>query len=676
MAEQIESAAEQPTDNEAAVTRWLKEIEFSDKHERDWRERAGKIVKRYRDDDRKDQGENQKSRFNILYANTEVLKGVMYQKTPVPDARRRFLDKDPIGRQAAQILQRALSYSLDAYDFDAVMRQCVEDVLLPGRGIARVKYSPTMGKVDVPQQDGSVVQEDRVVYHEVSCDYIEWKWFRMSPAPSWRKVRWVAFGELMTRDELVKAFGDKGKLCSLDWAPDDKEQDELFKRALVWAIWDKRSHTLVYVSKGMPSQPLNVVQDPLNLEGFFPCPKPIVSITTNGNMVPVPEFVQYQDQAIELDNVTQRIDALVDALRRRGVYDAAYAEIQKLATAGDNEFIPVENFTNLAEKGGISSALYEQPIDTIAKVLAGLYTQRDQIKQVIYEVTGIADIVRGATKATETLGAQEMKAKYAGVRTNPRTDLIAKFARDILRLKAEIIAEKFDDTTLKLMTGESLWFVDQQVPGPDGRVTTQKVDATTQIMELLRNEKLRGFRIDIETDSTVQPDAGEEQKNRIEFLSAMTQFVAQIMPAVQSGAVPIEVAREFVSFGARAFKVSPQLEDALDALGGDSQQQGQDKAQQQQVQQQVQAAEVAVKQAEAREAAAKAEEAEAAAHKAHAEAMEVALRIQATYGVQLGPDGMPVGGMPRVPIQAPQGMPMGEGAIPNAASAPMQGAMQ
>src|SRR5690242_6840481 len=148
MAEQLETPTDNGSDEAALVTRWLREIDLSSGHEKEWRERAEKIVKRYREEDRKAQADMNftESRFNVLYANTEVLKGVMYQRTPVPDVRRRFLDKDPIARSVAQILQRTISYLVDAYDFDDVMECIVLDVLLPGRGVAVVKYIPTFGQ--------------------------------------------------------------------------------------------------------------------------------------------------------------------------------------------------------------------------------------------------------------------------------------------------------------------------------------------------------------------------------------------------------------------------------------------------------------------------------------------------------------------------------------------------
>ena len=618
------------TDQSAAVDKWLKEIDLAGHHEKSWRERAEKIVKRYRDEDRPDDDDGKKSRFSILYANTEVLKGIMYQRTPVPDVRRRFLDKNPIARQSAQVLQRALSYTVDSQDFDAVMEGIVPDLLLPGLGVAAVKYVPTFGKQPMTSPDGQPVLGDDgkpvmpKVFEEVKADYFEWDMFRMKPAKRWTKVSWVAFGELYTRDDLITAFGEeKGKACTLDWKPKaEEEKDEALKRALVWALWDKKAKKVRFLSKGFTSAPLLEVDDPLHLEGFFPCPKPAYSIYSTTSLIPVPEFIQYQDQALELDAITERIDSLVDQLRFRGVQDASKDELSKLADAKDGEFIPIENLAALMEAGGLDKLMMTAPLSTLAQVLLGLYDQRDRVLQIIYQITGLSDIVRGASVASETATAQEMKGRYANVRIGPRQRCIAKFARDMFRLMAEIIAEKFEPETLKLMTGPDLWTVEMPNPQTGQK---QKVDATQQIMEMLRNDKLRGFNVDVETDSTIQPDASEEQKNRIEFLTAVSGFVTGIGPAVQSGAMPKDVALEFLSFGARGFKMSPQLEDAIDRIGQPEKEDPQ-KAQQQHMQQAAMQADMTVKQAEAQRAQAEALEAQAKAKEADAKAREANAR--------------------------------------------------
>lgn len=621
---------DEPNKEADLADRWLKEIGRASRHESEWRKRSKKIIDRYRDEESSSEDETRTSRFNVLFANTEILKGVMYQRTPVPDVRRRFLDKNPVARQVAQILQRAISYSVDSYDFDGVMEGAVLDLLLPGRAVAVVKYVPKFGRQPLQDADGQpVVGEDGQpvfpkVYEEVRCEAVEWDMFRMKPARTWRKVTWLAFGDLYTRDDLKAAFGGEvGGACSLDWKEkESEEQDEAKQRALVWQVWDKAKRKVIFVSKGYSKGPLLEVDDPLGLEGFFPCPKPPYSIYSTTSLVPVPEFIQYQDQAIELDIVTARIDALVDQLRFRGVQDASKDELTALANAKDGEFVPIENLSGLMEAGGLDKLMMTAPLDTIARVLLGLYDQRDRILQIIYQITGLSDIVRGASKASETATAQEIKGRFANVRIGPRQKAIEKFARDLFRIKAEIIAEKFDPDTLKLMTGPDLWKVDMKNPETG---QAQKVDATAQIMEMMRSDKLRGFNVNVESDSTVQPNANEEQRNRIEFLTAITGFVNGVGPAVQSGSIPKDVALEFLSFGARGFKMSPQLEDAIDRIGQQAEQDPQ-KQQQEGVQQAAQQVEMAVKQAEAQKAQAEAVEAQAKAREAQAKAREAQAR--------------------------------------------------
>jgi len=505
---------------------------------------------------------------------------VMYQRTPTPDVRRRYKDKDPIARQAAIILNRALEYSIDAYDFDALMRAVVEDYLLPGRANARARYIPTYGndpikgEDDQPLMDQDGKQQFPVVYEEARCEYVEWEMYRQSPCKRPSKIRWKAYGDLLTREELNKRFPKTGPNCKLDYLPagkEDKAENDIYRRAEVWVIWNKPDRKVYTVCKGSPDRPLEVVDDPLRLEKFFPGPDALYAVSTTNSQVPIPEYTMYQNQANELDIITNRISILTAELKRRGVYDGNYEELQQLAKAGDNTFIAIQNFTNFADKGGLEKALFEEPIDKLAQVIVGLYQQREQVKQTIYEITGISDVVRGSTNPNETLGAQKLKSQYGNVRTQPRQSAIQKFARDLLRIKAEIIAEHFSPDTLKLMTGPELWMIKQPDPKTGQLVS---VDITEQVMMILRNDKLRGFKIDIETDSTIQPDEAEEQQNRIELLTSITGFLTQAIPAVQMGAVPMDVAKELMLFGVRAFKSGSQLEDTLDQWAEQGKEQG------------------------------------------------------------------------------------------------------
>lgn len=114
---------------------------------------------------------------------------------------------------------------------------------------------------------------------------------------------------------------------------------------------------------------------PYKLRDFFPCPEPIYAVKTTGSLEPIPEYTLYQDQADELDAITTRLYRLVDALRRRGIYDASAEDdgktLGQLAYAGDNEFLPYKGFAALMEKGGLAGVFQSENLEPIIKVVQG-----------------------------------------------------------------------------------------------------------------------------------------------------------------------------------------------------------------------------------------------------------------------------------------------------------------
>ena len=102
---ETEKKAEAAGGPDDTVRHWRGELDRAERAQRDWTRRAAKVVERYRAEKRIDG----RRRFNILWANTEILKPVIYSQTPAPDVRRRYLDDDPVGREASLVLERALS---------------------------------------------------------------------------------------------------------------------------------------------------------------------------------------------------------------------------------------------------------------------------------------------------------------------------------------------------------------------------------------------------------------------------------------------------------------------------------------------------------------------------------------------------------------------------------------
>ena len=223
--------------------------------------------------------------------------------------------------------------------------------------------------------------------------------------------------------------------------------------------------------------------DPLELEGFFPCSKPLYSTTTSDTLIPVPDFVLYQDQANELDILSDRIDGLVKALRIRGVYDASQPALQRLLTEGDNNtLVPVDKWLAFSEKGGLKGSIDILPIEELANALLQCYRARQEIKAQIYEITGISDIIRGASQASETATAQQIKGQYAGLRLRSMQEEVALFASELIRLKAQVICGKFQPQTILSYAAAN-------------QMTPQDQQMIPQAMQLMQSNPLRNFQI-------------------------------------------------------------------------------------------------------------------------------------------------------------------------------------
>jgi hypothetical protein len=491
-----------PKSDAAIFAYWMGQEKVAEKEEKKWIKQGREIVKRYRDE-RPDSAQNA-HRFNIFWSNVETLKPAMYARTPKPDVQRTFKDDDPIGLFAAELLQRCLEYSCEAHErqFDEVMKAVVEDRLLPGRATARVLYVPHYGdQITTPdgkdrepsetfhegEQAGSTVTsegdegedgarteaespdadqeepEREVVYEEVIPKYTFWEDYREGPARQWDEVPWVRFRAYLSRDQLVRQFGKKkGKQVQLDYEPKGMTESvrtdvppDLYKKAIVHEYWDKDKREVVWIAPSTADVVLDRVDDPLGLPGFFPNGKPLLANKTNDKRIPVADYIQYQDQARELDKITARIDKLTGALKVMGLYPGEHKqELQQLIDEGtENRLVPVHDWQRLIDNGGMKDIIQWMPIQQIAECLIQLYNARDRTKAILYELTGMSDILRGQTSPVETKGAQDLKANFASRRIAPKQKDVAEFACNMIKLMGAIIAEHFSPKTISMITG-------------------------------------------------------------------------------------------------------------------------------------------------------------------------------------------------------------------------------
>lgn len=595
-------AAEKTPEQVAAY--WLDNIERAEKDRKAFIRRGRQIVKRYKNKRTLTQlgVPIANRRMNVLWSNVQTQKPVLFAQTPKANVSRRIKTKDPVGRVASIVLQNCLQNSIAMEDFDFNMAQVVDDRLLPGAGLAMVEY--------VPQ-----VEDNQVGWQAAETRYIHWEDWITNPARVWQEVWLFGYKVYLTRKECydiaLKNSGDEAfaqdvwNEITLDHKAiktDDggkKTEDVGPAKAVVWCIWDSLGKQVIQISPGYPKAPLAVLPPPVNFDQFFPIPRPLQSTTTNDSTNPVPDFEQYVDQADEIDLMTQRIGVLSKALRLRGLYPADMDSLKALVDGDDADMIPYDNWQLIMERGGAEALVLWFPVEAIAKTLMICIQAREEAVQVMYQITGISDIIRGATEASETATAQQLKAQFGGIRIRDSQKEVQRFIRDILRLKAEVICEHFTLETIKVMSGMRLlseqekqmvqralqmWQQYQQlaeqaqqqggvalqppsVPQPSEEMIEALGEPSwEQVMGVLRNEKLRGFVVDVETDSTIEPDQQAQQQAAEQFVMAVAQFMTAALPIMQAAPDAAEFLGEMMAWTTRQWKGADTIEGAVDAF--------------------------------------------------------------------------------------------------------------
>jgi hypothetical protein len=542
---------------------WMEKIQAAENREHEWRKDAEAAEKAYAGDTKATNGKLYD--FNILHSNVETIVPAIYNSTPIPDVRRRWTEAESQPPQPPQVqegqqpdpraviafqqamqqyqakaqfdkdakdygymVERAITVQIDDNKLDTEIEREAQDAFLAGRGIIRVKLQAEFNG-------------DQPANESLSFEAVSWRNFRMGPAKRWEDVPWEAFRHSLPRETLEK-HTNKEMLNSQVVAADkldDNEDDIVF-----WEIWDKDAKKVKFVREH-DCKMLNIVDDPLGLKGFYPNPEPVQPIVLTGKMTPVCPFSIYRKLADELDLITQRINKIMKGLKVRGLVIGDASKLMELADADDNQIITVTDIESLAQTGGLDKAITWWPVEQAIKVLSELYKQRESVKQSIYEITGISDIVRGASSAQETATAQQIKTQWGSLRIQKMQRLIERQVRDVFCLMAELITSKFSEQTLQQMTA---------------------VQITDGIRALMQQPVLASYRVDVESDSTVRADLTRQKQDMTEFLTGTANYFGTMGPLLASAPEAAEPVAEIYASMARVFKLGREAEDALETL--------------------------------------------------------------------------------------------------------------
>jgi hypothetical protein len=589
---------------------WLNLLEESEKSFQPWNDHCDKIDKQFASLERLSNLARDKQ-FQMFWANCEVIKPAIYSNCPVPVVVPKFKDRRPVYQAASEFMERCTTVAFDLTCIDELMKQIRDDLVIAGRGVPWCRYED--GKAD-----GGFYG-----YEKVCIDFKHRRDFLHSISRCWYEVSWVAAASYLTRTEARERFhASSGDAYQMAEYRVDKEAKAVGgadnrERARFWEIWHKGERRVCWVAQGV--EVLLDEDDPhLDLREFFPCPKPAYGTCQRGSLVPVPDVMQYRDQLEEINLLTSRIHALSDALEVRGFYPAGGGEMAEAIEAAvkyhtpGRILVPIKNW---AAFGGSSDVIVWLPTDQIANTITTLVALRKQIIDDIYQITGMADIMRGDTDPQETLGAQQLKTQYGSTRIRDKQDELARLARDLVEITAEIITEKFSAVTMIQMSQTQLptkAMIQQQIQGIVGQLQQQQAHAQQlmqspqaqqmaqqnpqaaqqaiaqfqqaqqqaqqevqkleqqptieQVLAFLKNNRSRAFVLDIETDSTIQADENADKQRRTEFLGMLSTLLPQLSMMIAQQPQTAEFCGELLKFAVAPFRAGRSLDGAVDGL--------------------------------------------------------------------------------------------------------------
>ncbi len=625
---------------------WQKQIESAegDNRYRRWLDVGDQFYQRYKLEDAggyMNSGMTVNSRqnrmtFNLLWSNVQTQQPMLYSRLPEPYVSRRFNNQDPIARMAATIAQRATSTDLERDDFDDVASSAALDFLIVGRPCIRGVYEETTLNTRIPvrkedREDGQpryvteagdeipkdIVERDgrqMFVLDPKNTDeraplvYQFWKDFIIGPGRKWSDLQrrgWIAYRNFMTKAEVRRRFNDHAannvqySYSAYSLSSDERQANNKAgiggageKLAEIYEVWSARDRTVYWVSKGY-TKLLDKKPDYLELEGFFNTPRPLLATYSNDTFVPTPDYAEYYSQAQELDQITAKIEAIMEDVRAGGVFDGSVPGLGQALKNKTGGYFPIESWQKFASQAGMDGSVQEYQVLQKVQAVTALYEHRQRTKLDADEVGGMIDLFRGQqSQKDETLGQSQIRSAMGGLRVNKKQRDFQRYLRDCLRIKAEIVVTKFDPQRVLEMADVQALIAEspelsrlrlfaeseqgqQVLQTPEGAAAfTMQVGAATKkqsaliqsAMQLLRDDRMRTFKLDIETDSTVALDEATEKNQAIEFIDGLGNYLERIFAseAIKENPELKPLAGEMLMFMVRRFKIGRSLEQKIE----------------------------------------------------------------------------------------------------------------
>ena len=545
--------------------------------------------------------------MDIFWSSFEIMKPAIYARPPQPVVAPLFKDGKPLTNTTAELLERCSVWTLKNTHIGDVMTQMRDDLLFTGRGVPWLRYEV---------EDG----EHRVcIEHKDRLDFLH------EPGRYWCEVGWVSGAFWLTKPDMRKRFSkSSGKAyqnASYTTTQDERDANDgrylerraNAKKCKVWEVWHKADNKVYWVTEGVDVF-LDEAEPEVELADFFPCPRPAYATLQRRSLIPSPDYERYARHFDQINELTRRIYSLLDGVRMKGLIPAGGdvgEAVENLIKDDSNDtmLVPVPAGVLMNQAGQFVQWL---PLAELATAITGLIDARAQLIEDFYQLSGISDIMRGATESDETLGAQQLKSQYGSVRVREKSAELQRVAADAVKIASEIIAEKFPQKQLLEMSqmdiptkadiAQRIKDIEAQAKAelegaqqkaqeasqqPDadpaqvrgafqqaqqeilGRFAPMLAEAEAMVpiedvMKLLRDDRARSFIFEIESSSTILTDELEEKASRNEFLAQFSTASQSLMSLAAMGETGAKLSGAMLKFALAPYRAGRELDGAID----------------------------------------------------------------------------------------------------------------
>lgn len=577
---------------------WAAERQRAVKDRETFVETANRSVKIYRGEHKFDDCER---RMNVWWSLVNTLIPACFSRIPKVDVSLRKRQGSLIHQLSGVAWERATQYAIEEhFDFKRVGYDALLQYFLTGQAVlwgryeGRTENKPyrlvlTEGDDGLYNEKGERYEGDLAAVERVDSgfyvasevvptkvsekailDSVHYKDFLTSCARNDTEVYWKAKRAYLDREAVIKLFGkDIADAANYNVYPEEhdkdpsKEKREFEGKSEWWELYCGETDKVYWQHDQGKQKILEAGDAPIKFSSGWPCVELKANIEPNSN-VPFGDFKECEDLILEVERLTTRIHATVQAIRSNMLYDSTMGEQIEEILTGDLKMIPAKMSSAQRGKGGLAGAVQPLPVDVYIKVLEVLVASRNEALQKLNDSIGSSDLVRGASAPMKTATANQLEANFTNLRFMVRRECVVEFLTGGIKLVGEIIAEEFSPETIYEMSyGEELI---TQLPQPQpmpGMAPPPPVDPLTQfqpIIDVLKNERERSFRLDIESDSIVELDQRADREERKDAVASIGGFLQQMEPMIEKYPAAAEFSGNMIKFVIRSYKAGKEIE--------------------------------------------------------------------------------------------------------------------